>query len=294
MRVKKFVKMKVRNSKGVWQNTDYSVREDGVFLNTYGNNENAPIFVGQDFIDAGLPMPKPDLNFEDYSEAEQALALRIDHPRVELTEASREIIEKWLSGEEDREKERKARLDDRNNQNAFLKSKGYRWQKTRVYLHGPGEVADAWTLLNSDGEEVIGAKVGVSGEEVIQTGTTVKALLTELGYYGEDAKREAEEQETARQERVAMREKIDAYFSNDANRTGETFEDAQAEFTARPIQIEKHYPRRQFRIESDCIWHESHNRSDGDDWSLNNCDYGIARQYNFDSQIADCLRKLSK
>lgn len=293
MRVKKFVKMKVKGSDGRWKNTDFSVREDGILLNTYGKNENAPIFVGQDFIDAGLPMPKLDLDFEDYSEAEQALALRIDHPRVELTEASREIVEKWLSGEEDREKERMARLNDKNNQNAFLKSKGYRWEKRGVYHSNPGELVDAWFLLGPDGEVVCGWKDSIT-EELASTGPSLKTLLTELGYYGQEAIDKAAAEAKAQAERRQMREKVDAYFDDDANRTGEVFEDAQAEFTAKPIYLESHYPRRRFRIESDCIWHESHNRSDGDDWSLNNCDYGIARQYKFDSEIADCLRKLAK
>ena len=158
MKVKKFVKMKVKGSDGKWKNTDFSVREDGVLLNTYGKNENSPIFVGQDFVDAGLPLPTPDLDWDAYSIDEQNLALTINHPRVELTAESREIIEKWLSGEEDREKERIARLEDWNNQNAFLKSRGYRWEKRGVYHSNPGEMVDAWFLLGPDGEVVCGWK----------------------------------------------------------------------------------------------------------------------------------------
>ena len=293
MKVKKFVHMKVKGSDGKWKATNFTVREDGVLLNTYGENENAPIFVGQDFIDAGLPMPKLDLDFEDYSEAEQALALTIDHPRVELTPESREIIEKWLSGEEDREKERMARLNDKNNQNAFLKARGYRWEKRGVYHSNPGEVIDAWFLLDPDGEVVCGWKDSIT-EELASTGPSLKTLLTDLGYYGQEAIDKAEAEAQARAERRQMREKVDAYFANDANLTGETFESAEAEFTTRPIMIEKHYPRRQFRIESDCIWHESHNTSDGDDWRFNNSSYGIANQYKFNADIAECLRKLAK
>lgn len=292
MNVKKFVKMKVKGSDGRWKNTDFSVREDGVLLNTYGKNENAPIFVGQDFVDAGLPLPKPDQDWDAYSADEQNLALTIDHARVELTAASREIIEKWLSGEEDREKERTARLEDKNNQNAFLQSKGYRWEKRGVYHSNPGELVDAWFLLGPDGEVVCGWKDSIT-EELASTGPSLNTLLTELGYYGQEALDKAAAEATQRQARREMRAKVDAYFANDANRTGETFENAQAEFTTRPIQIEKHYPRRQFRIETDCLWYEEHNSSDGDDWSLNNCNYGIARQYKFDAEIAECLRSLS-
>ena len=293
MKVKKFVKMKVQNSKGIWQNTDFSVREDGVLLNTYGKNENAPIFVGQDFIDAGLPMPKLDLDFEDYSEAEQALALTIDHPRVELTSESREALEKWLSGEEDREKERMARLNDKNNQNAFLKARGYRWEKRGVYHSNPGELVDAWFLLGPDGEVVCGWKDSIT-EELASTGPSLKNLLTELGYYGQEAIDRAEAKAKEAAARREMRAKVDAYFADDENRTGETFENAQSLFTAPPIEIEKHYPRRQFRIEKDCMWHEAWNSSDGDDWSRNNSSYGIARQYKFNAEIAECLRKLAK
>ena len=291
MDVKKFVKMKVKGSDGKWKNTDFSVRQDGVLLNTYGKNENAPIFVGQDFVDAGLPLPQDDLDWHEYSTDEQNLALTIDHARVELTSESREIIEKWLSGEEDREKERTARLEDKNNQNAFLQSKGYRWEQKRLYIGGEiGDIVENWILLDPNGEAVIDFKDG--GGWVKEIGN-LKSILTQLGYYGQEAIDRSQAEAEARSERRQMRAKVDAYFADDANRTGETFENAQAEFTTRPVVIENHYPRRQFRIENDCIWLESHNQSDGDDWSLNNCDYGIARQYKFDTEIAECLRSLA-
>lgn len=290
MRVKKFVKMRIKGSDGRQKNTDYSVREDGVLLNTYGN-ENSPIFVGQDFIDAKLPMPQPDLDWTEYSEEEQSLALTINHPRVALMPESREMIDRWLSGEEDREKERIARLDDKNNQNAFLTSKGYRWEKKRLYIGGEiGDIVEDWILLDPSGAAVIDFQDG--GGWVKQIGD-LKHILTKLGYYGQEAIDKAESEAAARATRREMRTKVDAYFNNETNRTGETYEDAQSLFTARPVQIEKHYPRRRFRIENDCIWLEAHNRSDGDDWSLNNCDYGIATQFKYDQEIADCLRKLA-
>lgn len=290
MRVKKFVKMRIKGSDGRQKNTDYSVREDGVLLNTYGN-ENSPIFVGQDFIDAKLPMPQPDLDWTEYSEAEQNLALTINHPRVQLTPESREMIDRWLSGEEDREKERMVRLDDKNNQNAFLTSKGYRWEKKRLYIGGEiGDMVEDWILLDPSGAAVIDFQDG--GGWVKQIGD-LKHILTKLGYYGQEAIDKAESEAAARATRREMRTKVDAYFNNETNRTGETYEDAQSLFTARPVQIEKHYPRRRFRIENDCIWLEAHNRSDGDNWSLNNCDYGIATQFKYDQEIADCLRKLA-
>lgn len=290
MRVKKFVKMRIKGSDGRQKNTDYSVREDGVLLNTYGN-ENSPIFVGQDFIDAKLPMPQPNLDWAEYSEAEQSLALTINHPRVALMPESREMIDRWLSGEEDREKERIARLDDKNNQNAFLTSKGYRWEKKRLYIGGEiGDIVEDWILLNPSGAAVIDFQDG--GGWVKQIGD-LKHILTKLGYYGQEAIDKAESEAAARATRREMRTKVDAYFNNETNRTGETYEDAQSLFTARPVQIEKHYPRRRFRIENDCIWLEAHNRSDGDNWSLNNCDYGIATQFKYDQEIADCLRKLA-
>ena len=270
--------IKVKASDNRTREMSVKVREDGLLLML-----DSPIFVGADLTEAGVPMPTPNLPVEEYDSDTLALALRIDHPRVTLIDDKYAVkVKAMLAGEPE---------DTRERQNAFLKERGYRWEKQSFYCSGDvGDFVEYWALLDSAGNEVVGKTDG--GGWIKEIGS-VKRILTELGYYGQEAVDAAAEAKAKSVERKRMREAVDAYFANDANRTGETFENAQAEFTTRPIQIEKHHPRRQFRIEKDCIWYESHNRSDGDDWSLNNCDYGIARQYKFDTEIAECLRSLA-
>ena len=272
---------RIKASDGKMREMSAKVREDGLLIMA-----GSPIFVGADFTDAGLPIPTPNLPVAKYTDAEIELALTVDHPRVQWHSDSdyasmNEKCKRFLAGEPE---------DTRERQNAFLKEKGYRWEKRGVYHSNPGDMVDAWFLLDPNGDAVVGAKDAITVE--LATFGSVKSILTELGYYGQAAVDTAKAETEKRQERHEMRAKVDAYF-DDANRTGEVFEDAQSKFTVRPIQLEQNYPRRQFRIEDDCIWHETHNRSDGDDWSLNNSDYGIATQYKFDAEIAKFLRTLA-
>ena len=285
MRVKKFVKMKVKGSDGRWKNTDYSVREDGVLLNTYGN-ENAPIFVGQDFIDAGLPLPQADLDWNEYSEEVQNLALTIDHPRVELTPESREMIDKWLSGEEDREKDRMARLNDRNNQNAFLTSKGYHWKKKRLYIGGEiGEVVEDWTLIAPTGEAVIDFTDG--GGWVKQIGN-LKRVLTELGYYGQEATDKLTAEDAARLARREARVRVDAYFQAHPHNPPEIVPEAIAKqsFTIATSS------RTRYAVTENEIWVRIYNGMDGDDWSLSNDGMFISAPYPYDAGIVADLELL--
>lgn len=242
-----------------------------------------PMVIGDEVTAAGFSEDDALVAYEDMSDQLKALVLVVGDNRGHTVRASKTASE--------RIEEAKA---ERNSENAFLREKGYKWEKKQLYFHGPGEFDDVWVLRAPDGELVIDAEVAISGEESIQTGTTVKALLTALGYYGQEAIDEAKADAEARAKRREMRAKVDAYFADDSNQTGETFENAESLFTVRPIQIEKHYPRRQFRIEADCIWREAWNSSDGDDWRFNNSDYGIAVQFKFDGEIAECLKALSK
>ena len=249
------------------------VRQDGVIL-AAGN----PLFVGDDFTEAGLPAPKVNQKWEDYSSEEQALALTIDHPRVEWKEKPE--IRAWLNGEIVEE-------DTRERQNEFLRSKGFRWAKRGIYHSGDGDMVDRWFLLNPEGQAVVGYKDG--GFDLIPFGS-VKDILTGLGYYGQAAIDQAEAEEKASAERREMHEKVDAYFNDDANRV----DDGEPNFTTRPIQIESFMPRRQFYIEPDGIWLDVYNSADGDDWSRNNTDYGIASKYRYDAEIVNCLEVLKK
>ena len=249
--------------------------EDGLLISPQGY----PMVIADELTEAGFKPADAQLPISEVDPEILPLVLRVGDNRGN-------VVERIETSEE-----RKAREKvERDNQNAFLREKGYRWEKQNFYVSGDvGDLVTRWFLIDPDGNAVVGAKDG--GGYIAEFGS-VKAILTGLGYYGQEAIEKAESKTKARQERREMRAKVDAYFDDDANRTGETFEDAQSQFTARPVAIEKHAPRRQFRIEADCIWYETHNRSDGDDWSLNNSDYGIARQYKFDAEIADCLRRL--
>ena len=251
--------------------------ENGMLIGT----NRLPMVIGDELKEAGFTASDLSTDVDSLPEALAKIVLRVGDNRGHLVERR------------ETPSERKAREKaERDAQNAFLREKGYRWEQRSFYCSGDiGDFVEYWALIDPDGNEVIGKKDG--GGWIKEVGS-VKRILTDLGYYGREAIDKAEAEAEARTERRQMREKVDAYFADDANRTGETFEDAQAEFTTRPIQIEKHYPRRQFRIESDCLWLETHNRSDGDDWSLNNCDYGIARQYKFGAEIAEAIKQLSK
>ena len=275
-----FANVIIKTSDGKTRDFGLKIDENGLLIHV-----GSPLFVAADLETAGVTAPTPNLKPEEYDPEILKHALHLDSPRVTLVDDKyADKVKRMLAGEPE---------DTRERQNAFLREKGYRWEKKQLYFFGPGEFDDVWVLRGPDGDLVIDAKVAISGEESIQTGTTVKALLTELGYYGQDAIEKAKAEAETRKERRKMREKVDAYFADDSNRTGEKFENAEPHFTARPLTIEKHYPRRQFRIEKDCIWHEEWNSSDGDMWSLNNSDYGFASQFKFDAEIADCLRKLA-
>ena len=178
-----------------------------------------------------------------------------------------------------------AKKTERDAENAFLRSKGFRWEKRSLYNSGPGEMQDRWLLLDPNGNIVVGYKDG--GFDLLPFGD-VKSILTDLGYYGQDAvdKKQSDKAEAA--ERMRMRSEVDGYFQSMPSQKPVNFSSEVP-----PVQIESFMPRRQFRILGDSLVLESHNTGDGDDWSLNNCDYGIATVFPFDPEIADYLRQLA-
>ena len=269
----KVVVVKITGSNNEIKVMSAKLRQDGVLV----KGPNFPLFVSDDFVEAGLPIPKVNQKWEAYSPVEQALALTIDHPRVEWKEKPE--IRAWLNGEVVEE-------DTRERQNEFLRSKRYKWQKRSIYHSGDGEMVDRWLLLDPDGKIVVGVKDG--GFDLIPFGN-VKSILTELGYYGQEAIDKEAAEKKASTERREMRDEVFNHFAQYPIETPD-----QVSFETQPIYLESHMPRRRFRIEGDALWIERHNTSDGDDWSLNNCDYGIASRYPFDAKIADYLRTLSQ
>ena len=249
--------------------------DDGMLVSPQGQ----PMVIGDEITAAGFKASDVQIPIAELADEIKPLVLRVGDNRGHLVERR------------ETPSERKAREQaERERQNAFLAERGFKWEKRSFYHSDPGDFVEYWALINPDGKEVVGKKDG--GGWIKEVGS-VKRILTDLGYYGQETIDKAEAEAEVRAERREMRAKVDAYFDDKSNRINEPCENAESQFTARPVAIEKHYPRRQFRIESDCIWLETHNSSDGDDWSLNNCDYGIAYKYQFDPEIAECIRKLA-
>ena len=262
--------MKITNPAGKTTSRGFEIDRDGIVRNPtnhdpmfFAGRESEPIRVHEESVE--IP------NSSDQFAVEQFLAGNCTSIRagVDMFYAKRA---------EEKKAEQKA-------ENEFLRSKGYRWEKRSLYNSGPGEMQDRWLLLDPDGEIVVGYKD--AGFDLLPFGN-VKSVLTELGYYGQAAIDEADAAERTSAARREMREAIFNHFAQYAIETP-----AQANFETPAIYIDSYMPRRRFRIESDALWIERHNTADGDDWSINNCDYGIASRYPFDATIADYLRQLS-
>lgn len=262
--------MRITNPAGKTTARGFEIDRDGIVLNPA--NHDPMFFAGRESQPIRFDEPAVEIpNDSDKFAVEQFLAGNCETVRagVDMFYAKRE---------EKKQSERAA-------ENAFLRSKGYKWEKRSLYNSGPGEMQDCWLLFDPDGTIVVGYKDG--GFDLIPFGN-VRSILTELGYYGQDAIDEAEAAEKQATERRQMRARVDAFFNASALETPES-----VQFETPPIYTESHMPRRRFRIEANGLWIEAHNTSDGDDWSRNNCDFGIASRYPFDSQIAQCLRQLS-
>lgn len=210
-------------------------------------------------------------------------------PLSALTDAQREIVlrigdnrghhvERRVTPAERRAREK----TERDAQNAFLRQHGYRWEKRRYYASGPGDMWEGWFLLNAEGEVVRGEKE--IGEEAVPYGRDIKDLLTELGYYGEDAKAEREAAIADRKMRRAAREAVDAFFKETP---GEP-----AVSDAPPFAIDRS-PNR-YKIDDTGIFMLVYNGSDGDDWSRNNDGMHISSRYPLDTEITAALELLKR
>ena len=235
-----------------------------------------PMAIGTEITAAGFKASDAQMKLENLNPALLPFILKVGDNRGNRVEAIETAAE------------RKAKRDaERKKQNAFLKDRGFHWEKRSFYASDPGEMVQRWFLLDPAGDAVVGFKDG--GGYIAEFGD-VESVLTEIGYYGQaaiDKAAAAEEEASARRQ---MREAIDTFFRQPALEVPET----DVEIDQPVIHIEYYLPRRQFQIiEGDALWIKVHNTSDGDDWSQNNCDFGIARRYPFDSQITEYLRKLA-
>ena len=200
----------------VWCEIERS--SDSVILMTGGKGKGTyPILL--DLKAAGIEGSWHRVAYEACPAEVQAIAVRLDDPRIDY---DREDVDAWIAGELDDpedggktrvELETEKREDTRKAKNAFLKQKGYAWKKKNVYLYDQGDTASGWMLVAPDGSIVIDAVASICGQEVVQTGD-FEDIITDLGYYGEEAIDAMHEEKAARQKCIEARETLDAYFNN--------------------------------------------------------------------------------
>lgn len=180
---------------------------DSVILQSDGNAKGTypqllPLLLRSDLEEAGVEA-EADVPYEDCSAEVQALALRLDDPRIKwghIYKGEREDVELWLEGKidspEDGRDYRKGmyKRDSQEQQNAFLRSKGYRWEKREQYFDCLEDWREDWHLINPEGEAVIGTdEVGIGCDTVVGHYGDIKKVLKELGYYGGEEKKPEKE-----------------------------------------------------------------------------------------------------
>ena len=250
--------------------------ENGMLIGT----NRLPMVIGDELKDAGFTASDLTSDVDSLPEALAEIVLRVGENRGHLVER-RETPE-----------ERKAREKaERDAQNAFLREKGYRWEKRNFYCSGEvGDIVDYWALLDPDGTEVVGKRDG--GGRIEEFGY-VKGLLRQLGYYGQDAIDEhnarVAEQERVAAERSEAREKVDAYFEN---ATPHTPTPDLEERSLSLISISAS-SRTRYAITDKGIWKLIYNGMDGDDWSYNNYSMYMASRYDYDADVAEAIEFLS-
>ena len=144
--------------------------EDGLLISPHGY----PMAIADELTEAGFKPADAQLPISEVDPEILPLVLRVGDNRGN-------VVERIETSEE-----RKAREKvERDNQNAFLREKGYRWEKQNFYVSGDvGDLVTRWFLIDPDGNAVVGAKDG--GGFITEFGS-VKTILTELGYYGQEA-----------------------------------------------------------------------------------------------------------
>ena len=265
---------------------------DALLLSASHENKGTPFFLSADLEEAGITV-KPSLPPSEYSEEELKHALRLNDPRVtygNIYEGEKENIDAWLTGEFDSpEASKKARYDskqdekkeERNRQNAFLREKGYKWEKRGYYASGPGEMWEGWFLIDPDGEVIRGEKE--IGEEAVPYGIKVETLLTQLGYYGQEALDKLNAEVEHHKARAEAKERVESFF--EANESELDVSDE------RPFSISK-TSRTEYKVSEDGIFKLIYNGMDGDNWSYNNDGMYISRRYPYNADIAADLEFL--
>lgn len=187
---------------------------------------------------------------------------------------------------------------EHNKQNDFLKKHGYNWKKESRYISGgedlsgkyDGDFKNEWVLRGGGGKKFEG---------------NISDLLTDLGYFGEQAKvekaaREAKQAEEAakREETKNAREVVIDYFSSfegEKPETVEKFSEATLfHFTGFGF---KNGTGTGYAVQKNVIWKIDNNGMDGDDWRLNNYKIGgtgaIAQRFPYNTKIADLIQNFA-
>ena len=247
--------------------------ENGMLIGT----NRLPMVIGDELKEAGFTASDLSTDVDSLPEALAKIVLRVGDNRGHLVER-RETAS-----------ERKAREKaEREDQNAFLKSKGYKWEKRSKYFGGEvGEVIDHWYLIDPDGNEVVGKR---DAGNYIEDFGNLKGILRNLGYYGQEAINEhnarVAEQERVAAERSEARSKIDAHFDTKPH----TPTPEVAERSLKLISIDS--SRTRYAVTDEGIWKLVYNGMDGDDWSYNNYSMYIATRYDYDAEVVKVLEFL--
>ena len=169
---------------------------------------NKPLFIKADLDAAGLPASVAKHAVEETSPEVLSHALRIDDARVSFDKEGHPRLVAAMDGDLDALDRRVWEKRERDKQNAFLRAKGYRWEKREFYVGGEiGDMVTRWFLINPEEKAVVGSKPGMWG---VETFGNLERLLTELGFYGDAAVVAQVEADLRRAEQRAALEIVNA------------------------------------------------------------------------------------
>lgn len=167
-----------------------------------------PLFIADDLGRAGIPASIAKCYVEDAPDEVLQHALTIHDARVSFDADEHPRLVAALEGDLDALDRGVWNRRKREKQNAFLREKGYRWEKRGFYVGGDiGDIVERWFLINPDGEPEVGARPDVWG--VAEFGD-LERTLTALGFYGPAAAAEQAAADVQRAEERAAWEVVDA------------------------------------------------------------------------------------
>ena len=245
--------------------------EDGMLVTPQGQG----MLIGDEVKEAGFSIADTKVPASELPATLKDLVLRVGDNRGHVVEKRESHAERAARAAEERKK-----------QNAFLKERGYRWVKKDYYASGPGELWAGWFLLNPDGIEVIGWQE--IGEEPVQTGPPLETILTDLGYYGDEARAALQaKREHAQLRKVAMLQ-VMRHIKTEPHTPTPAIPDSK---NAKSLSS---MSRAKYLVTDEGIWHWRWNGSDGDDWTWNNDGMYIASRYDYSLEVARAIEFLQR